>query len=70
MEVVVLKERCVGQGMCVLYAPDAFVQSDEDGCAQARFRQVPEDQEHAVRCAADACPEQAIVVTDQQQAGE
>lgn len=69
MEVRVLTERCVGQGMCVLYAPDAFVQSDEDGCAQARFIQVPEDQKDAVRRAADACPEQAIVITEQEQAG-
>jgi ferredoxin len=65
MDVTVLTERCVGQGMCVLYAPDAFIQSDEDGCAQARFRHVPKDQEDAVRRAADACPEQAIIITEQ-----
>lgn len=64
MQIEVLKDRCVGQGMCVLYAPDAFVQSDEDGCAQARFRTVPEDRIDAVRQAADACPEQAIVITE------
>lgn len=64
MEVVVLTKRCVGQGMCVLYAPDAFIQSDEDGCARARFRKVPEGQEGDVRRAADACPEQAIVIIE------
>ena len=50
--------------MCVLYAPEAFVQSDEDGCAEARFRDVPKEQEDAVRRAADACPEQAIIVVE------
>ena len=64
MDVTVLAGRCVGQGMCVLYAPDAFVQSNEDGCARARFRQVPKDQEDAVRRAANTCPEQAIIITE------
>ncbi len=64
MEVAVIDERCVGQGMCVLYAPQAFVLSDEDGRSQARFRQVPPELEDAVRRAAQACPEQAIIVTE------
>jgi len=64
MKVTVLRERCVGQGMCVLYAPEAFVQSDEDGCAEARFKDVPRKQEDAVRRAAHACPEQAIIIAE------
>lgn len=62
VKVGVDRRRCVGQGMCVLYAPQAFVLSDEDGCAEPRFEDVPADQEDAVRHAFDACPEQAIVV--------
>lgn len=48
--------------MCVLYAPQAFALSDEDGCSEAQFEDVPADQEDAVRRAVDACPEQAIVL--------
>lgn len=64
MEVTVITGRCVGQGMCVLYAPQAFELSDEDGRSKERFRKVPPDQEDAVRKAADACPEQAIAITE------
>lgn len=64
MKVAVSRERCVGQGMCVLYAPQAFVLSDEDGCSEPYFENVPADQEDAVRRASDACPEQAIIITE------
>lgn len=64
MEVAVDPQRCVGQGLCVLYAPEAFALSDEDGCSQARFREVPPEQQDAVRRAAQACPEQAIILTE------
>jgi ferredoxin len=56
--------KCVGQGMCVLYAPDIFLLSDEDGRAQVRQGSVRKDQEDAVRQAARACPEQAISITE------
>jgi len=64
MEVRVDRARCVGQGMCVLHAPLAFSLSDEDGCSEARFRTVPPEQEDAVRHARNACPEQAIIITE------
>jgi ferredoxin len=64
MDVTVNAQRCVGQGMCVLYAPQAFVLSDEDGRSEACFRKVPREQEDVVRRAAGACPEQAIVITE------
>lgn len=54
----------MGQGMCVLYAKTAFVLSDEDGCSEARFLTVPPELEDAVRSAAQACPEQAISITE------
>jgi|TARA_B110001454_G_scaffold16244_1_gene14733 ferredoxin len=56
--------KCVGQGMCVLYAPNVFALSDEDGRAQLRTGSVPQEQEDAVRQAARACPEQAISITE------
>lgn len=56
--------KCVGQGMCVLYAPDTFRLSDDDGRAQVWQRSVPKDLEDAVRQAARACPEQAISITE------
>jgi ferredoxin len=64
MDVRVIRERCVGQGMCVLYAQMAFVLSDEDGCSEARFLTVPREFEDSVRRAAEACPEQAISITE------
>lgn len=64
MEVRVSPERCVGQGMCILYAEMAFVLSDEDGRSETRFLTVPREFEDAVRRAAQACPEQAISITE------
>lgn len=64
MEVTVDPQRCVGQGMCVLYAPMAFALSDEDGCSQALLKRVPPEQQDAVRHAAEACPERAILITE------
>lgn len=64
MKIVVDPDRCVGQGMCALYAPDIFVLSDEDGRAQPAMNEIPADMEEAVRQAARACPEQAISVIE------
>jgi len=64
MKVCVDLTKCVGQGMCVLYAPMVFRLSDEDGRAQVQSSTVETDQEDAVRQAARACPEQAITIID------
>lgn len=64
MKVTVVSERCVGQGMCILYAPQAFELSDEDGRSKEKFLIVPPEQEEAVRRAANACPEQAIEIDE------
>lgn len=64
MKVHVNLNRCVGQGMCILYAPGAFELSDEDGRAFAVSTLVPKDQADAVRQAASACPEQAIEISE------
>lgn len=64
MKVSIDPNKCVGQGMCVLYAPDIFHLSDDDGRAQVQQGSVPKGLEDAVRHAARACPEQAISITE------
>lgn len=64
MKVRVDPERCQGHTLCAMAAPDAFVLSDFDGHATARFEEVPEELAQAVRDAAATCPEQAIVIWD------
>jgi ferredoxin len=62
MKVRVDPEKCQGHTLCAMAAPEAFVLSDFDGHATARFEEVPADQEQAVRDAAATCPEQAIIL--------
>ena len=64
MKVFVDPNKCVGQGMCVLYAPEIFTLSDDDGRAQVPQQLVQADHEDAVRQAMQACPEQAISITE------
>lgn len=63
MKASINPDLCVGQGMCVLYAPQVFVLSDEDGRAQTLLADIPDELVDAVQQAARACPEQAIVIT-------
>jgi ferredoxin len=44
-------------------APAVFELDELDGHATARFVEVPEDQEDAVRAAEVNCPERAIIIT-------
>ncbi|WP_419827193.1 ferredoxin [Sphingomonas sp.] len=62
MKVRVDGERCVGQGMCFLAAPEVFQLSDEDGHAYVSSEEVSPDLDEAVHQAQRSCPEQAIVV--------
>ncbi|WP_068088945.1 ferredoxin [Novosphingobium rosa] len=62
MKVTIDPDRCVGQGMCVLYAPKVFQLGDEDGRAELLVAQIPPEQEDAVIQAERACPEQAITI--------
>ncbi|MES2271208.1 MAG: ferredoxin [Pseudomonadota bacterium] len=64
MQVRVIEERCVGQGMCLLACPELFELSDEDGHAVLRSEDVPPTLEEAVRQACRGCPEQAIVISE------
>ena len=64
MKVRVDPERCQGHTLCAMAAPEAFELSEFDGHSTARFEDVPEHLEQAVRDAAATCPEQAIVLWD------
>jgi ferredoxin len=48
-----------------MIAPDSFQLSDIDGSASAVSEVVAADQQDQVREAAQSCPEQAIMITDE-----
>jgi ferredoxin len=58
-------DRCQGHTLCSMIAPDSFQLSDIDGSASAVSESVAADQHDQVREAAQSCPEQAIVITDE-----
>ncbi|WP_216912236.1 ferredoxin [Nocardia noduli] len=60
MKVWVDSDRCRGHGVCVAICPDVFELND-DGYAEARIPEVPNEYDDAVIDAVDACPEHAIV---------
>jgi ferredoxin len=65
VKVSVDSERCQGHTLCAMIAPDSFQLSDIDGSSSAVNEVVPPDQEELVREAAQSCPEQAIMITDE-----
>jgi ferredoxin len=65
VKVWVDSERCQGHTLCAMIAPDSFQLSDIDGSSSAVNEVVPPEQEDAVREAAQSCPEQAIMITDE-----
>ena len=67
MKVWVDSERCQGHTLCSMIAPDSFELSDIDGSSSAVNEVVPADQADQVREAAQSCPEQAIMITDEAQ---
>jgi len=62
MKVWVDGAKCQGHTLCSMIAPDAFELDDVDGHASAVNEVVPDDQQDAVREAAQSCPEQAIIL--------
>ena len=65
MKVWVDPERCQGHTLCSMIAPDSLQLSDIDGSSSAIDEVVPTDREAQVREAAQSCPEQAIIITDE-----
>lgn len=64
MKVWVDPERCQGHALCNMIAPDSFVLDDIDGHSTAVHETPPPDQEELVREAVQSCPEQAIILTE------
>jgi len=64
MKVWVDSERCQGHTLCAMIAPESFQLSDIDGSSSAIDEVVPADREDQVREAAQSCPDQAIMITD------
>lgn len=55
--VTVDRDRCIGSGNCVVYAPGAFAQDDE---AKAYLLDPTTEALDAVRTAVEACPTRAL----------
>ncbi len=53
--------RCRGHGVCTTVCPDVFAMTD-DGYAEAIVDEVPAGLEDSAREAADACPENAVIL--------
>ncbi|BBZ47772.1 ferredoxin [Mycobacterium parmense] len=64
MKVWVDSQRCQGHTLCAMIAPESFELSDIDGSSSAIDEVVPREYEEKVREAAQSCPEQAIMITD------
>jgi ferredoxin len=56
-------EKCQGHGRCYSVAPELF-EADEAGFGVVRTAQLDRPDEPAARQAIDACPERAIVLSD------
>ncbi|MGF2945621.1 ferredoxin [Mycobacterium sp. Lab-001] len=64
MKVWVDPQRCQGHTLCSMIAPDSFALSDIDGSSSPIDELVPVERQARVREAAQSCPEQAIIITD------
>lgn len=59
--ITVDRERCIGSGMCTVYAPATFSQDDE---AKAVVLDPGGDHPDAVRTAVEGCPTRALAIID------
>lgn len=64
-EIVVHRQRCLGNGNCVEQAPNHFQQSDDDGRVMVLRRVVAAADVVSVERAAQLCPVGAIVLRRQ-----
>lgn len=53
--------RCRGHGVCTTICPEVFAMTD-DGYAEAVLDEVPDELQERAREAAEACPENAVVL--------
>lgn len=61
MKAKVIKEECIGCGLCEQICPEVFTMDDE-GTAEAIKGEVPADAEECAQEAADSCPTGAIEI--------
>ena len=60
-EISVDRERCLGSGLCIVYAPRTFAHDDE---TKAVVVDATGDPVEAIRNAVEACPTRALRVVD------
>lgn len=64
MKVRIDASRCEARGYCAKYAPGVF-ELDDDGYGRPLIEgDIPAELEADARMAADACPEQAVLITE------
>jgi ferredoxin len=63
MRIVVDRDLCVGAGQCVLWTPELFDQSTQDGRVVARATVA--DVSPRARAAVDLCPSGALSLLDE-----
>ncbi|MCX4238919.1 MULTISPECIES: ferredoxin [Streptomyces] len=56
------RDRCAGSGVCALFEPRYFDQSEEDGLALPRVREAAPEALPVLRAAASRCPAGAITL--------
>lgn len=63
MKAKVIKDACIGCGACAAICDTVFTLDDE-GLSELKKDEISEDEEQAVRDAADSCPTAAIEITE------
>ena len=63
-EISVDRERCLGSGLCIVYAPRTFAHDDETKAVVVDARGDPVE---AIRNAVEACPTRALRVVEDQE---
>jgi ferredoxin len=58
--IVIDRERCMGSGLCITYAPGTFEHDEE---ARAVLRNPSTDDLDEIRAAVEACPTRALQLT-------
>lgn len=63
MKAKVIKDECIGCGLCEQICPEVFTMDDE-GTAEAINCAIPADNEECAQEAADSCPTDAIEIEE------
>ena len=64
MRVKIDTDKCEGHQLCVKLLPEIFLLDAEEYTYTEADKDVPKEYEEMVRQAAQACPEQAIIVSE------